>query len=166
MPPNIPGARKGVRPQRGSRKANARGRRLSSKKSNGDSGDSRGSRRGFGLLALLAAGVAAVVAVVVRDRAEHERDSKRIRDRLRAKPRVMSEHAACRMECRFISERDVERTLEVGKLDTRHSTPSARPCPKWALNDGRVRAVWADCSSGAKLVTVIDTETDHPCGPC
>jgi hypothetical protein len=29
-----------------------------------------------------------------------------------------------------------------------------------------VRAVWAECRDETRLVTVIDTVTDHPCGPC
>ena len=34
------------------------------------------------------------------------------------------------------------------------------------LEDGRVRAVWAACRDETTLVTVIDVDTDHPCGPC
>ena len=70
------------------------------------------------------------------------------------------------MDCRFVSRADVTATLEKGRLNERHSTPKARPCPRWALDDGRVRAVWAECRDETKLVTVIDTVTDHPCGPC
>ena len=98
--------------------------------------------------------------------AEYERENERVRARLRSKPRVTSEHAACRMECRFITAEEVERTLVDGKVDARHSTPNARPCPKIALNMGRVRAVWADCADSTRLVTAIDAETNHPCGPC
>ena len=61
---------------------------------------------------------------------------------------------------------EVEATLDVGRESKRHSTPGARPCPRWALQDGRVRAIWAECRDATKLVTVIDTVTDHPCGPC
>ena len=32
--------------------------------------------------------------------------------------------------------------------------------------DSPWRAVWAECRDETKLVTVIDTVTDHPCGPC
>ena len=168
MPPIIPGARRGVRPQRGTRKANARGRKLGSKRSSANADDSSASapRRGFGLLALVAGLFTAVVAVVLRDGAEYERESARVRDRLRSKPRATSEHAACRLECRFVSAAEAERTLTEGKLDKKHSSPGARPCPKVALNMGRIRAVWADCAESTRLVTVIDTRTDHPCGPC
>lgn len=166
MPPIIPGARRGVRPQRGTRKTNARGRKLGSKKSSANADGSSAPRRGFGLLALVAGLVTVVVSVVLRDEAEYERESARVRDRLRSKPRATSEHAACRMECRFVSAEEAERTLTEGKLDKKHSSPGARPCPKVALNMGRIRAVWADCAESTRLVTVIDTRTDHPCGPC
>ena len=32
--------------------------------------------------------------------------------------------------------------------------------------DGKTLAVFADCAADTRLVTVIDTDTDHPCGPC
>lgn len=32
--------------------------------------------------------------------------------------------------------------------------------------EGRVQAVFADCYKDTPVVTVIDTETNHPCGPC
>jgi hypothetical protein len=35
-----------------------------------------------------------------------------------------------------------------------------------AAQDGRTLAVFADCAVDTRLVTVIDTETNHPCGPC
>jgi hypothetical protein len=35
-----------------------------------------------------------------------------------------------------------------------------------ALQDGKTLAVFADCAADTRLVTVIDTDTDHPCGPC
>jgi len=169
MPPNIPGARRGVRPSKGSRKTNARAHKFSSKRASkrGASDDSRPRPRGgFGLLALVSAGVAALVGFVLHQAAEYERENERVRARLRGKPRVTSEHAACRMECRFITAEEVERTLVDGKVDARHSTPNARPCPKVALNMGRVRVVWADCADSTRLVTAIDAETNHPCGPC
>lgn len=70
------------------------------------------------------------------------------------------------MDCRRVTREDAVATLEKGSLSARHSTPHARPCPRWALEAGRVRAVWAECRDETTLVTVIDTVTDHPCGPC
>jgi len=171
MPPNIPGARRGVRPPRGSRKSNARARDVSHRASRGRGatrGDANGGGGGLGLglLALVGAGVAALAAVILRQNAAYERECDRVRRRLRSKPIVTSEHAACRMECRFISPEEIRRTLVEGRVDARHGAPRARPCPKVALSLGRVRAIWADCPNDTTLVTAIDTETNHPCPPC
>ena len=119
---------------------------------------------GVGLIAAAIAGLVALVAH--REKAALEKESEAVRRRLRRKPRRFSEHAVCRMDCRFIGEDEAMATLRTGKLSARHSTPNARPCPRWALEDGRVRAVWAECRDETRLVTVIDTVTDHPCGPC
>ena len=170
MPANIPGARRGVRPPRGSRKSNARASDVSHRASRArgaKKGDTNGGGGlGPGLLALVGAGVAALAAVILRQNAAHERECERVRRRLRSKPIVTSEHAACRMECRFISPEEISRTLREGRVDARHGAPRARPCPKVALNLGRVRAIWADCPEDTTLVTAIDTDTNHPCPPC
>ena len=87
MPPNIPGARRGVRPSKGSRKTNARAHKFSSKRASkrGASDDSRPRPRGgFGLLALVSAGVAALVGFVLHQAAEYERENERVRARLRS----------------------------------------------------------------------------------
>ena len=92
-----------------------------------------------------------------------------LRARLRRRPIEFSEHASCRMDCRFVSKQEVEDTLEFGKVSRQHSMPNGRPrdtCPQWALEHGRLRAVWAECADATRLVTVIDTVTDHPCAPC
>jgi len=164
MPPIIPGARKSGRPLKSGRKSSARARAFPKNQSNaGDSG-SRGA--GSRLLAAVAAAVAALITVAVRAHTTERERNRVIRERLRSKPRALSEHAACRMECRFIAPADVERTLVDGAYDARHSSPNAKPCARVALNSGRVRAIWADCREDTRLVTVIDTTTNHPCGPC
>ena len=174
MPANIPGARKGVRPTKGSsRKASSRthafgGGRHKGKSSGGKNANNNKGGNG-GVFAVLAAGIVAVVTVVVtaaRQNAEYARSTERIRARLRSKPLATSSHAACRMDCRFITEEEVRKTLEEGAFDPKHSSMRAKPCPRVALNLGRVRAVWADCADSTRLVTAIDTVTNHPCPPC
>jgi hypothetical protein len=126
-------------------------------------------KTGFGLWGIGAvfAGMLALVGITARrgSAAASARDET-LRARLRRRPRAYSEHASCRMDCRHISRADADATLKRGRVSARHSTPDARPCPRWALEDGRVRAVWAACRDETTLVTVIDVETDHPCGPC
>lgn len=94
MPPNIPGARKGVRPPKGSRKSSARAHKFPSKgKSRGNNADGDGGSSGVGLFAALAAAVVAVVTITLRTNAEYNARNKSIRDRLRSKPERGREQA-------------------------------------------------------------------------
>ena len=168
-PPRIPGGRGGGR---GRGKGGYKGRMGKNFRKNPDGSDKpkgKARRSGLGMwgVGLIATAIAGLVALVAhREKAALEKESEAVRRRLRRNPRGFSEHAVCRMDCRFIGEDEAMATLRTGKLSARHSTPNARPCPRWALEDGRVRAVWAECRDETRLVTVIDTVTDHPCGPC
>ena len=165
-PPKIPGAGGG----RSRGKGGYKGRMGKRFKKNPDGSDKPKRRKtGFGMWgvgALFGAMLGLVAFVARREEAAARAADDKLRARLRRKPLRISDHAACRMDCRRVSREDVEATLERGRLSKRHSTPDARPCPRWALEDGRVRAVWAGCRDETALVTVIDTVTDHPCGPC
>mmetsp|Transcript_33043 Transcript_33043/g.45817 ORF Transcript_33043/g.45817 Transcript_33043/m.45817 type:complete len:160 (+) Transcript_33043:137-616(+) len=92
--------------------------------------------------------------------------AKAVRTRLASKPVVFSPHASCRMDCRFVGKPEVLSVLQHGRLNLRKSSPDARPCPRYALQEGRVQAVFADCYNNTPVVTVIDTVTNHECGKC
>lgn len=86
----------------------------------------------------------------------------------RGKDLVLTKHAKCRMNCRFIDAFEVNEVLSRGKINKRKSNPNDRPCPTYALefrtSDGQqVRAVVAECDNVAKLVTVIDLENNYKC---
>ena len=139
------------------------------KKNKDGSGKPKRGKTGFGMWGVGAIflgmlGFAGFIAKREND-ARNTRDNT-LRARMQRHPIEFSEHASCRMDCRHVSKEEVEETLNVGKESQRYSTPGARPCPRWALENGRVRAVWAECRDYTKLVTVIDTVTDHPCGTC
>mmetsp|Transcript_13610 Transcript_13610/g.23033 ORF Transcript_13610/g.23033 Transcript_13610/m.23033 type:complete len:154 (-) Transcript_13610:427-888(-) len=102
----------------------------------------------------------------VKSEREKLETSKSIRTRLASKPIVFSEHAACRMDCRFVGKKEVFSLLQNGNFSKKHSNPEARPCPRYALEEGRVRGVFADCYNTTPVVTIIDTVTNHPCPPC
>ena len=165
-PPKMPGAGGSRSHGKGGYKGRM-GKRF--KKNPNGSDKPKRPKTGFGVWgvgALFGAMLGLVAFVARREEAAARAADDTLRARLRRKPLRISDHAACRMDCRQVSREDVEATLERGKLSKRHSTPDARPCPRWALEDGRVRAVWAGCRDETALVTVIDTVTDHPCGPC
>ena len=77
-------------------------------------------------------------------------------------------HAQCRMECRKISQAEVEQIMHEGKINYKKSDLQDRPCPTYALegvtsDDQRVRIVFAQCDQKSKVVTCIDLDTDWEC---
>lgn len=79
-----------------------------------------------------------------------------------------TEHAKCRMQCRKISQAEVEEIMREGKINYGKSDVNDRPCPTYALegitkDDQRVRIVFAQCDLKTKVVTSIDLNTDWEC---
>ena len=78
-------------------------------------------------------------------------------------------HARCRMDCRNITEDEVEEIMLVGSVNYRKSNIKAKPCPVYAL-EGRteddnqhVRIIFAQCNEKTKVVTCIDLENEFKC---
>jgi hypothetical protein len=79
-----------------------------------------------------------------------------------------TEHAKCRMQCRKISQAEVEEIMRDGKINYAKSEVNDSPCPTYALegitkDDQRVRIVFAQCDLKTKVVTSIDLDTDWEC---
>lgn len=79
-----------------------------------------------------------------------------------------TQHAKCRMECRHISQSEVEEIMQDGTINYNKSEASGRPCPTYALegvthDNQRVRIVFAQCDLKTKVVTCIDLGTDWEC---
>jgi len=79
-----------------------------------------------------------------------------------------SNHARCRMECRHITESEVQETMRDGKINYRKSDVQNARCPRYALEDQttdgqHVRIVFAQCDSYTEVVTVIDLDTEWTC---
>lgn len=79
-----------------------------------------------------------------------------------------TQHAKCRMECRKISQAEVEEIMRDGKVNYKKSDLQDRPCPTYALegitkDNQRVRIVFAQCDLKTKVVTCIDLDTDWEC---
>eukprot|EP00890_Picochlorum_soloecismus_P002798 jgi/Picsp_1/3519/NSC_06357-R1_hypothetical protein CHLNCDRAFT_133202 [Chlorella variabilis] len=122
-----------------------------------------------------AAAVAGVFAYSIVRGVQQGRRSKGILSSMRRKPLHITEHAACRMDCRFISKKDIETTLHQGTVNFRKSKPDELPCPKYVVDadlgepHGRkkkIQAVYSACDHETRLVTAIDRVTNWPCGPC
>jgi len=79
-----------------------------------------------------------------------------------------TEHAKCRMQCRKISQDEVEEIMKEGKINYAKSDVNDRPCPTYALegitkDNQRVRIIFAQCDYKTKVITSIDLNTDWEC---
>ena len=79
-----------------------------------------------------------------------------------------TQHATCRMECRKISQDEVEDIMEQGKINYHKSNLKDDRCPTYALegmtiDKQRVRIVFGQCDNFTNVVTVIDLDTDWEC---
>lgn len=78
-------------------------------------------------------------------------------------------HAKCRMECRHITQAEVEDILQHGNINYRKSELNDVPCPTYALegytlqDKQHVRIVFAQCDSKTKVVTCIDLDNEFSC---
>lgn len=83
-------------------------------------------------------------------------------------PIYYTKHARCRMDCREISEQEIEYVLDNGVVNQRKSDAHKKPCPTYAYEartaDGQlVRVVIADCPTERRVITCIDLENDYEC---
>ena len=79
-----------------------------------------------------------------------------------------TEHAKCRMQCRKISQAEVEEIMQDGTINYKKTDVNARPCPAYALEGVTkdkqfVRIVFGQCDLKTKVITVIDLNTDWSC---
>jgi len=79
-----------------------------------------------------------------------------------------SKHAKCRMECRRISQSEVEEIMQDGKINYDKSDLQNARCPRYALegitaDNQKVRIVFAQCNEKTEVVTVIDLDTEWSC---
>ena len=107
---------------------------------------------------------------------EKRKRDRKILDRMLRRPLAITEHAECRMDCRFITKDQINESLRKGRINDRKSDPNERPCPKYVVDaevphstNGSTKAVqgvFSACRNETWVITVIDTETAWPCGPC
>ena len=72
------------------------------------------------------------------------------------------------MECRQITQKEIQEIMRNGEINYRKSEVKATPCPTYALegvtsDDQKVRIVFAQCDTKTKVVTVIDLGRDWAC---
>lgn len=84
-----------------------------------------------------------------------------------------SNHAKCRMQCRKISQVEVEEIMQKGKInynksDIQSRSPSGARCPRYAVegvtaDDQEVRIIFAQCNEMTTVVTVVDLDREWSC---
>jgi Domain of unknown function (DUF4258) len=79
-----------------------------------------------------------------------------------------SKHAKCRMQCRKISQSEVEDMMQSGNINYNKSDLQNARCPRYAIEgitDDRqkVRIIFAQCNEKTDVVTVIDLDTNWNC---
>jgi hypothetical protein len=79
-----------------------------------------------------------------------------------------SNHARCRMDCRHITQAEVQEMMQQGKINYAKSDLNNSRCPRYALegitgDHQRVRIVFAQCNEKTEVVTVIDLDTEWSC---
>jgi hypothetical protein len=79
-----------------------------------------------------------------------------------------TKHAKCRMDCRHITQAEVQEILQNGTINYRKSNENDRPCPTYAvegttLENQRLRIVFAQCDNTTKVVTCIELGKEWEC---
>ena len=79
-----------------------------------------------------------------------------------------SKHAKCRMQCRRISQAEVEEIMQGGKINYNKSDLQNATCPRYALegitgDNQKTRIVFAQGNDNTTVVTVIDLDTEWSC---
>lgn len=79
-----------------------------------------------------------------------------------------SNHAKCRMQCRNISQAEVEKIMQEGKINYNKSDLQNVRCPRYAVegitgDNQKTRIVFAQCNEKTTVITVIDLDTEWSC---
>lgn len=79
-----------------------------------------------------------------------------------------TKHAKCRMDCRHITQDEVEEIMHNGTINYRKSNPDGSPCPTYAIEGNtsknqHLRIVFAQCDNETKVVTCIDLGKEWQC---
>ena len=87
------------------------------------------SRSPVGFLVAAAVAVGGLVLTLYTS-AQSKKESDSLLRSMRRKPLTVTDHAACRMECRFVTKKDVMESLYNGRVNRRKSDLGLRPCKK------------------------------------
>lgn len=77
-------------------------------------------------------------------------------------------HALCRMDCRHISEEDIQEIMRKGIIIFNKSDMNDRPCPTFALQGyttkhENLRVIFAQCDKETRIVTCYNLAKEFEC---
>lgn len=83
---------------------------------------------------------------------------------------IYTKHARCRMDCRHITEEEVKEIIQSGEVNAGKMEEDERgktyPLEGRTKTDKMLRIVVAPKKKNLVVVTVIDLDTEWPCGDC
>lgn len=103
-----------------------------------------------------------------------KRDIERVNENRRGLNRNPAEinytkHARCRMDCRKISQQEVEEILKDGEVNYKKSDVNGNECNRKYAVEGyskdkqHLRIVFAPCQNEVTVITCIDLDTEWEC---
>ena len=77
-------------------------------------------------------------------------------------------HAKCRMQCRHISQQDVEDIMRSGEINYSKSDVNEAPCPVYAVQgytrtNEHLRVIFGQCDYKTKVITCYNLDEDFAC---
>lgn len=77
-------------------------------------------------------------------------------------------HARCLMQCRKISEKEIQNLISTGKINEKESFPKDKPCPTYAVegltsDSQNVRVIVGECAGAARVITLIALDKEQKC---
>ena len=101
---------------------------------------------------------------------QYERNSsiKNSKESFRDKPVQFTKHARCMMNCKHISEVEIEKLINSGKLNSKESFRYDKPCPTFAVegltaDSQNLRVIVGECAGVARVITVINIANEQKC---
>jgi len=81
---------------------------------------------------------------------------------------VYTKHARCRMDCRHITEIEIQEIISAKSINPRKSNPNDSRCPTYAYEgysheQQHLRIIIAKCDEVWKVVTCIDLGNEFSC---
>lgn len=81
---------------------------------------------------------------------------------------LYTKHALCRMNCRHISEEEINEIMDKGIINFNKSHKGDKPCPTFAMqgltaSGENIRVIFAQCEGETKVITCYNLAEEFSC---